>query len=124
MKVIKKYYPETNIASFKLARVISVVVSTFAYILSIGGYVGFLIPTSLQAKEFAWALMIPFIALAIMVVINALGLLFVAVYSFNYNKAILLEKNEANTHNTNNGTNTENKPLSKADEIREFKKTS
>ena len=121
-KVIRKYYPETKIESFKLARTISLSVIVFGYIVSIGAYAGFLIPTSIGNLNIVYATMAPFIADIIMLSVNALALFFVAVYSFNYNKAILLEKNEENTKIAKQVESTNNRTMSVTDELREYKK--
>ena len=79
-RIVKKYYPETKIESFKLSRIVSISGAVFAYFVSIGAYVGFLIPFSIGNKDITFATFVPFIADMIMLGVNILGLFFFSFY--------------------------------------------
>ena len=96
-KIFGYFYPGSKIPAFRLFKTIHVCIAILLYFVAVGGYVGFLIPMSLLARAELMAYLSPVISLLIAVLLCVISLLVVAIISYDYNKAILLEKIEENT---------------------------
>ena len=91
------FYPGSKIPAFRLVKTVHVYIAILLYLVAVGGYVGFLVPMSLFTRTELMAYLSPVISLLIAILLCVIALLVVAIISYDYNKAILLEKIEENT---------------------------
>ncbi len=97
LKVLNAYYPESKVRSFILFKKLVLLAFCIAYVASVVYYYSFDIAYSIQADDPGLLAAAPILALLLFVGFNLLILFALAVGSFAYNKAVLLEKIEKNT---------------------------